>query len=103
MSVCRVALFATVLALFAQDARAQSSLDAAKLSWALGGEVHNQAYREPSLGVKEDGWSGGVPRTGGSNSARYSCAAKRERLSAEWTIRAAARRAGSTMSSWRRA
>lgn len=27
--------------------------------WAPGLEVHNQAYREPSLGVKEDGWFGG--------------------------------------------
>ncbi|HEX9462033.1 MAG TPA: hypothetical protein VGB82_05485 [Alphaproteobacteria bacterium] len=27
--------------------------------WAPGLEVHNQAYREPSIGVKEDGWFGG--------------------------------------------
>lgn len=28
-------------------------------TWAAGLEVHNQEYREPSLGVKEDGWFGG--------------------------------------------
>jgi hypothetical protein len=60
----RIALFATFLTLAASGADAQSPFDGAKLSWALGGEIHNQTYREPSLSVKEDGWFGGLTADG---------------------------------------
>ena len=35
-----------------------------ELGWAIGGEVHHQEYREPSLSVTEKGWFGGLTLDG---------------------------------------
>jgi hypothetical protein len=61
MFLCRFALSAAIIVFGAPSAGAQAlNLDQPKLSWAIGGELHHQEYREPSLGVREDGWFGGL-------------------------------------------
>ncbi len=52
--------------LYASVAAAQqpSPPDTIGFNWAVGADVHHQAYKEPSLGVSETGWLGGVTLDG---------------------------------------
>lgn len=62
----RLCATATGMALFASAATAQQPAppNTIAFDWALGADVHHQAYREPSLDVGETGWFGGVTLDG---------------------------------------
>lgn len=62
----RVAAIATAVLLYASAATAQQPAppNTIAFDWAVGADVHHQAYREPSLGVRENGWLGGLTLDG---------------------------------------
>lgn len=62
----RLAAPATAALMIASVARAQQPAppDTIAFSGAIGADVHHQAYREPSLGVDENGWLGGLTLDG---------------------------------------
>lgn len=62
----RLAVTIAALGLLASPAAAQQPApsNTIALSGAVGADVHHQAYREPSLGVSENGWLGGLTLDG---------------------------------------